>query len=116
MKYFYLILLLLFVSCKDDTAAPENKAKTVKYTLGGSANDYSITYASQGEGTEQIDPVSNTWTYSFTAQPGDFLYISAQNNKASGSVSVYIYVSGKVEKSATSTGEYVIATASMSCP
>lgn len=112
---FATVLLMLFsVSCKEENEFVNNK--TVKYHLAGTSGSYSITYESAGGGTQQEDPVTNSWKYEFTGHPGEFLYISAQNNKNSGSVEVYISVDGKVWKSAASTGAYVIASASGTCP
>ena len=43
---------------------------------------------------------------------GDFVYLSAQNNGDYGYITVEIYVNGMLFKSSSSTGGYVIATAS----
>jgi hypothetical protein len=107
-------MLCFLTSCKEENEFVNNK--NVKYYLGGTSGSYSITYASKGGGTQQESNVANSWKYEFTAHPGDFLYISAQNNHNSGSVEVYISIDGKLFKSAVSTGAYVIATVSGSCP
>ena len=50
--------------------------------------------------------------FSEKKSPGTFVYVSAQNNQASGTVVVTIYRDGEVFKTSTSMGAYVIATAS----
>jgi hypothetical protein len=55
--------------------------------------------------------MTSTWNYEFAGDEGQFLYISAQNNNSSGTVKVRIDVDGKTFKSGSSTGAYVIATA-----
>ena len=83
----------------------------VKYEITGTATSVSITLSNAQGGTEQGDykvPFSKTFTFS----PGDFVYISAQNNNDHGTVICKIYVDGVEVKSSTSTGAYVIATCS----
>lgn len=43
---------------------------------------------------------------------GDFVYLSAQNDRSSGSVTATIWVNGSRWKQVTSSGAYVIATVS----
>lgn len=62
-------------------------------------------------GIEQKSKVNSGWTYSYVAQYGDILSISAQNNKATGSVIVAIFIDGSMMKRSQSEGEYVIASA-----
>lgn len=110
MKKLLLLLLIAisFSSCKKE---PENTV--YRYEVSGSANDYSITYANSGGNTEQKSSVTSGWYYYWTDTDFDrFLYISAQNNTGTGTVTVKILQDGKVIKEATSTGAYVIATAS----
>jgi len=83
---------------------------SVKYTLSCSSCD--ITYENSSGGTSQESNVNSTWSYSFTGYDGDFVYLSAQNNNNSGSITVNILVGGSVYKTSTSSGAYVIATAS----
>jgi hypothetical protein len=74
-----------------------------------------LTYENASGGTEQRS-MSGSWTTEFPAEPGQFLYISAQNNNASGNVLVYILCDGSTFKQSSSSGAYVIATASGSAP
>jgi hypothetical protein len=68
-----------------------SKLPAVRYEVTGSATSVSLTYQNESGGTSQIDPADMPWTYSFTGHYGDFLYISAQNNGETGSVTVTIY-------------------------
>lgn len=98
---------MLFSSCEDNQ-------KSIKYTI--KCNSCDLTYENKSGGTEQIDDASYNWSYSFTGEVGQFVYISAQNNNNSGIVTVNISVDGEIYKTSTSTGAYVIATASGSIP
>lgn len=100
-------MLILLSGCRKEKL-PE--FVPVKYTVDCGSCD--LTYTNSSGSTEQRS-MSNSWYYDFTSYPDGFYYISAQNNNASGSVTVRIYFNGKLEKEATSTGAYVIATASL---
>ena len=102
-----IISTLLLSSCQKD----ENNE--VIYTVNCGSCD--LTYSNATEDTEQRT-VSGGWSYKFDAKRDQFLYISAQNNASSGSVSVSINARGKTIDSASSSGAYVIATASGSMP
>jgi hypothetical protein len=88
------------------------EAPAVEYRVSGSTNKVSITYANSNEGTSQL--TTNTpWSYKFsTAKTGQFLYVSAQNQRSSGTVIVEIYRHGTLYKKSESSGAYCIATAS----
>jgi uncharacterized protein YceK len=82
----------------------------VEYKVTGTAGTVSLTYTNKDGGTSQESNVSLPWTHSFTAKSGSFVYVSAQNMGASGTVTTTIYRDGKEFKTSTSTGGYVIAT------
>jgi hypothetical protein len=106
-----LILLLALMGCKDnEPAGPETYQ--VKYSVTGSATKVDITYENEDGGTSQVAGASVPWSYSFTGEKGDFVYISAQNQDSTGTVTVTIYRDGDTFKTSTSSGAYVIATAS----
>ena len=84
----------------------------VKYEVTGTASSVDVTYENSDGGTSQSSNVSVPWEYSFTGNPGDFVYISAQNQGSSGTVTTKILTDGDKFKSSTSTGAYVIASAS----
>lgn len=88
---------------------------SVTYNVSGSAREVAVTYANASEGTSQAT-VSVPWSHSFTCtKSGQFLYISAQNQGQTGTVTVRITKSGTTYKESTSSGAFVIATASGDC-
>jgi hypothetical protein len=86
----------------------------VEYKITGTASQVDVTLNNATGGTEQYDNVSVPHTYTFETFDDWFLYISAQNQGEYGSVTVTIYLNGEVVKTSTSSGAYVIATASYS--
>jgi len=102
-----LLLALSFSACRK----PEDEK--VRYEV--QCSSCSLTYANSSGNTEQRD-MTTSWNYEFTAEKARWLYISAQNNNASGTVGVKIIVRGGTIESASSSGAYVIATASGSMP
>jgi hypothetical protein len=82
----------------------------VQYLLSCSSCD--ITYENSSGGVSQQGNVGSSWSYSFTGNTGDFVYISAQNQNDYGSITVTIKRGNTVYKTSTSSGAYVIATAS----
>ncbi|MCK4760716.1 MAG: hypothetical protein KAW12_00855 [Candidatus Aminicenantes bacterium] len=84
----------------------------VEYKITGTARRVDITYASAENSTSQKSNVRLPWSFTRSANTGDFLYLSAQNDTSHGSVTVSIYKDGKLYKTATSSGAYVIATVS----
>lgn len=76
----------------------------------------SLTYENVGGNTEQHD-VSLPWKMNFTAETGQFLYVAAQLRQASGfEITCRITADGQVIETATSSGDYVIATCSGRAP
>ena len=96
----------------EETSSPgSNAGKEVIYKVSGSGGQASVTYQNAGGGTEQAE-VALPWSQTITAPSGGFVYISAQNKGAYGSVTCEIDLDGKVYKTSISTGEYGIATCS----
>lgn len=83
----------------------------VEYKVSGTASSVFITLETS-DGTAQFNAdVPSSKTYAGFSS-GDFVYISAQNNSSTGTVTVEIYKKGDTYKSTTSSGAYCIATAS----
>jgi hypothetical protein len=80
----------------------------VEYRVTGSAPRAGITIRNAVGGTEQHE-VSMGWSMSFPAQPGQFLYLSAQNKAKSGDVRAAIFINGLPMWTATATEDYGIA-------
>ena len=106
-----LIVAVLLLSGCGLTDAPET-TQSVKYEVTGTATTVSITLSNSTEDTEQIASAKLPWSRPFTGKKGGFLYVSAQNQGSTGSVTARIIVNGSEFKTATSNGAYVIATAS----
>lgn len=114
MKLFTVLLPLLLVlttACEE-----EDTSRAVRYSITGTANSVSITYQNVYGGVSQIGNTSVPWSLSFTGEPGDFVYVSAQNQGETGKVTAIIFIDDDVFKSSTSSGAFVIATSSGSIP
>lgn len=91
-----------------------NTLINVKYILD--CSNCNVTYYNKNGGIEQKSNVDSNWSYSFKGKPGQFVSLTAQNNKSDGTVTVIIYLDNVIFKKATSSGGYVIATASGTIP
>jgi hypothetical protein len=88
--------------------APVIPAYIVEYKMIGNGGSASITYQNGTGGTEQQDIII-PWRYpKFKAVSGTFLYISGQLN-GTGTITCQIFLSGRLFKTSTSKGQYVIA-------
>ena len=105
MKRIITIVLLLIVSCS-------KQGNEYKYVVGGSSGDYFVTIQNADNNLQQYGNVPNDFSYSWTQTGERWLYVSAQNNTASGYVTVSIYKNGKRIATNTSSGGYTIATVS----
>lgn len=103
-------ICLTFLCCGSGSSTTHYK---VTYRVDGQG-PASLTYANSTGGTEQ-HRVTLPWTETFTARPGQFLYLSAQDDGGIGLIVCSITVDGKIVKDATSKGEYTIATVSETC-
>jgi hypothetical protein len=118
-----LVLCVLLLTCCD-SLLPWNGSYSAKYVVTGTAPTVNLTIENSSGGTSQYSSKTLPWEYEFSGSVSnygyDFLYVSAQNNSSSGSVTAQIYVKKSNEndyslwKTSTSNGSYVIATASTS--
>lgn len=100
-----------------------SSARTVLYEVEGTATSVDITYEA-ASGTAQQSGLKVPLTrksgtakgISVTKSAADFVYISAQNQDDSGSVTCKITVDGVVVSTVTSRGAYTIATCSGNAP
>jgi len=107
MRRLLLFPALLFSACSIfDTTID------VEYRVTGSAQTVDITISNEGGGTSQFADQPVPWSYEFEGEEDDFVYVSAQNQGETGTVTATIYKDGKKFKNSTSSGAYVIATAS----
>lgn len=107
-----ILLFSFFVGCSESPTEPEIKNYEVKYEISGTATTVDITYTNSTGGTSQLSDVSVPWTLTFRRDEGEFVYVSAQNQNDTGSVTATIYRDGSTLQTSTSSGAYVIATAS----
>lgn len=106
----FILWLGLTAVCSRSSPQSYDATYEVSGTGIGLAN---ITYSNQDGGTQQKE-VGLKWSESFKVRPGAFLYLSAQTT-ASGSITSRILINGQVRKTATSSGQYTIATSSYRC-
>lgn len=85
---------------------------TVRYELFGTADSASITYSNDTGATVQNTNAKVPQKFGFDAQPGQFVYLSAQSNSIGETIGCVIYADGVVVQKAESEGTYAIATCS----
>jgi predicted nucleic acid-binding Zn ribbon protein len=95
----------------DNGSGRERQSYYVRYEVTGTTSRASLTYENESENTEQR-VVEVPWEMTFYATEGQFLYVSAQNELAQGSIECKITVNDEVVESASSEGSYVIASCS----
>lgn len=113
MKRLATILLpLALMACGGDDG-PEKYEVTYRVSALGGITKAMITYRTSF-GTSQTT-VTLPWSTSGTREQGDFLYVSAQNQGATGTIYTTITANGKSIASGSSSSAYGIATASKTC-
>lgn len=98
--------------------------QAIKYHVEGSARTVSITMQSRSGNMEQVSSVALPMKSSAGTEGlslgevacGEFLYISAQNNGETGTVTCRITSNGVTIEEASSSGAFVIASCSGSVP
>jgi hypothetical protein len=93
-----------------------HQVTTVVYEITGTASKVAVTLNNSTGGTEQYSDVAIPKRFTYYAFQDSFLYVSAQNQGEYGTVTVNIYVNENLLKTASSSGAYVIATASGTNP
>lgn len=84
----------------------------VTYEVTGSAGAIDVTYENANGDSSQEGGMAVPWRRTFTMTEGSFVYISAQNQGESGSVTCTVLVDGVEAESNTSSGGYTICSAS----
>jgi hypothetical protein len=108
MKKITQFLAIAFLSLAFQSCQKENLE--YKYEVTGTSGSYSVTIQNAENNTQQFSNVGNGWWYKWTQSGSRWLYVSAQNNRSTGNVTVKIYRAGKVVAENTSYGGYTIAT------
>ncbi len=111
------IIMFLFADLSGDTGPSSGGSlscnRTVRYSVDGTARSVDITMQNRTGNTEQLSDVSLPWDLDVGAMGcGDFVYLSAQNQGDTGTVTCEISVGSAVLETATSSGSYVIASCS----
>ena len=116
----FCILMVVIGSLVPDTASNSHTysrpaarvSDRITYTVSGSTQSASVTYSSGQGATSQRDVIVPWTSAPIQVEPGDFLYISAQNTGNHGTITVKIMSDGMAIRQSTSSGAYAIATAS----
>jgi len=111
-KIIYAFVFFIGLFATSSCSKYEPSSSQYKYEVTGTSGSYSVTIQNTDDNTQQWSSVSNGWYYSWSQTGTRWLYLSAQNNSSSGSVTVKIYRDGQVVASNTSYGAYSIATVS----
>lgn len=110
------VIIVLFVLALILSCELFETEKQVEYKVTCNTGLVDLTIENSNGGTSQYDDMATPWSYSFEVDKPEygyvFVYVSAQNQQSSGTVTAQIYVDGTLYKTSTSTGAYVIATAS----
>jgi hypothetical protein len=109
LTLLFIVLILLIQSCD---SFERWVAIDVEYRVSGTAETVDITIENEEGGVSQYADVEIPWIYSGKFDRGAFVYVSAQNQGYSGSVTVEIYQEGRRLRRSESEGAFVIATAS----
>jgi hypothetical protein len=91
-------------------ARPKDVSPTYKvtYRVRGTAGRVALTFRT-GQGGTEHSVVPLPWQTSFDARGGSFLYVSAQNQDSTGSVTCEILLEEETRATSTASGAYVIA-------
>jgi len=109
MKSLFIILSACFtLACSN----PFDASISVRYEVTGSAGSVDISFDNGEGGISQMANVSLPWSYTLSADPGDYVYLYAKNREETGTVTVTIYSDGEVFKRATSQGGFVVVSVS----
>ena len=105
-KIIYIIpLIIILFSCE------KTKEKQVSYIITKSISGFDVNYRT-ADGTlmmEKIETASaeDRWNYSFTADEGDIVFVSAIYKDITSAINVQILIDGKVYKQGSSNQDTV---------
>jgi hypothetical protein len=85
----------------------------IRYVVKGSSKSYNVTFKCSGDCQPvHKDEVPKGWSHSFTAQPGDYFYFSAQSNSRDSEIDLRVYQNGRLYKRYNKNGDFPLVTAS----
>lgn len=95
-----LIICLLVLACQKE------KEVKVQYIVSKAASGFDLSYLNEeGSLVAEWVPTASAeerWTYAFSAEEGDIVYVSARYYDISSAISVMILIDGKVYKQGSS--------------
>jgi hypothetical protein len=104
-RYTLIFLVLLAVSCEKDTE------RQVVYRITDSVSGFDVRYFDEsGQMVSEkvtVQSAQDTWNYSFTAEDGGIVFVSANYKDAESAIKVQVLVDGKVYKQAASKNDTV---------
>ena len=97
------IILLFFASCEKESKHP------VTYRITNSDSGFDVNYRDDN-GKLQSEKVTtqsaeDIWSYSFDAEEGDIVFVSAIYKDINSAIKVQLFIDGKVYKEGSSTGD-----------
>jgi len=103
------VIACLFLLAYAGASAACQQSDVVMYEVIGSAQMADIQITSPSGSTEEYNDAGLPWRFSYEGFTDGQAYLYAHNNTEEGSITVNIYVNGKLVRTATSTGAYVTA-------
>jgi hypothetical protein len=102
---FLLLTGMVFYSCT------KNQQVKVTYETTGAISAYNL-YYQEGDGTLKqttVEPQSaqDKWTYSFTGEQGDIVYVSGNYKDPNSALKMLIKVDGKIYKQGSNEGDTI---------
>jgi hypothetical protein len=104
--------VLVGASPEPTSACTGSGTHCITYVVSGASNRADITYENENQDASQAVDAIVPWRYAFDAEPGEFVYLSAQRGGAPGDITCTIELDGVVVESNSSSGAYSICTAS----
>ncbi|MHB8086256.1 MAG: MmpS family transport accessory protein [Dehalococcoidia bacterium] len=105
----FLVVACIFLLGYVGINAACHQSDTVMYEVVGTATAVDIQLTNPAGGTDEYQDVGLPWRFTYGGFDNSQAYIYAHNNTEDGSITVNIYVNGKIERTATSSGSYATA-------
>jgi hypothetical protein len=110
VRYIALMITALLLMPLLLAAAACDENDNVTYEVTGDAESVDVTVFNDMGGQEQYNDVPLPWRMDYGGFKEDYVYLYAYNNGDSGTMTLTIYINGKLFKTATSSGPYTNAT------
>lgn len=104
-KLIYISLIFIILTACDK----EREEVKVKYEISNAYSPIEVNYRNSDGNiiaeTIDLDSVEDVWSYNYTDNRGEIVYISSRYTDSTSSVNVQILVDGKVYKQGSSNNE-----------